>query len=315
MPDSLQLRVLGGATERLNSEPLGPAELRGHVVVVDFWTLTCINWLRTAPYIRGWARAYRDDGLIVIGVHTPEFSFEHQIELVRHAIDAHDLDYPVVLDNDFEIWTGFDNHYWPALYFLDTEGGVSDFHFGEGHYSQSERVIQKLLGVDRNLVSVEGLGVEAEADWQHLRTPETYLGYGRGERLASTGGAVVDERHRYEIPSRLHTNRWALAGDWTIESEKVRLDSPDGSVAFRFHARDAHMVLSSVTPDPIPFNVFLDGEQPGPSHGEDIDEDGHGMLAEGRLYQLVRQHDTVRKRTLEITFEQAGVEAYEFTFG
>jgi len=312
---SAHLRVLGGATEWLNSEPLGPAELRGHVVLVDFWTLTCINWLRTAPFVRAWSGTYRDDGLIVVGVHTPEFSFEHQIELVRRAIDAYHIDHPVVLDNDYEIWNAFDNHYWPALYFLDADGNVRDSHFGEGHYPQSERLIQKLLGVDRDLVSVEGLGVEADADWQHLRTPETYLGYGRGERLASIGGVALDETNVYEIPHRLHTNRWALAGKWTIGPEDVMLDAPNGTVAFRFQARDAHMVLSSARPDPIPFSVLLDGEAPGLSHGEDIDEDGNGVLAEGRLYQLVRQHDMVRKRTLEVTFAEAGVEAYAFTFG
>jgi thiol-disulfide isomerase/thioredoxin len=312
---SAQLRVLGGATEWLSSEPLGPAELRGHVVLVDFWTLTCINWLRTAPFVRAWSGTYRDDGLIVVGVHTPEFSFEHQIELVRRAIDAYHIDHPVVLDNDYEIWNAFDNHYWPALYFLDADGNVRDSHFGEGHYPQSERLIQKLLGVDRDLVSVEGLGVEADADWQHLRTPETYLGYGRGERLASIGGVSLDETNVYEIPNRLHTNRWALAGKWTIGQENVMLDAPNGTIAFRFQARDAHMVLSSASPDPIPFTVLLDGEAPGPSHGEDIDEDGNGVLAEGRLYQLVRQHDVVRKRTLEITFRDQGAEAYAFTFG
>ena len=315
MPDSPLLHLLGGTTGWLDSEPLGPAELRGHVVLVDFWTLTCINWLRTVPYVRAWSRAYRDDGLIVVGVHTPEFSFEHRAELVRCAIDARDLDHPVVLDNDYEIWNGFDNHYWPALYFLDTEGIVRDFHFGEGRYRKSERSIQKLLGIDRDVVSVEGLGVEAEADWQHLRTPETYLGHQRGERLASLQGVGLDEPHGYEIPDRLHTNRWALGGEWTIAPEKVVLEAPDGTVAFRFRARDAHLVLSSETSAPIPFQVLLDGEAPGPSHGEDVDEAGNGVLAEGRLYQLVRQSDRVRERTLEITFRDAGAEAYAFTFG
>ncbi len=315
MPDAHHLRVLGGATEWLNSEPLGPAELRGHVVLVDFWTLTCINWLRTAPYVRAWSRRYRDDGLIVVGAHTPEFSFEHEAELVRHAIDARAIDHPVVQDNDYRIWTGFDNHYWPALYFLDVDGNLRDSHFGEGRYPQSERVIQKLLNVDRDLVSVEGLGVEAEADWQHLRTPETYLGYGRGDRLASTAGVARDETRTYEIPRRLRTNRWALSGEWSIESEKVVLAAPDGRIVFRFNARDAHLVLASARPDPIPFRALLDGEPPGLAHGEDVDGDGNGVLAEGRLYQLVRQHDAVRERTLEITFGEPGAEAYAFTFG
>ena len=194
---------LGGATEWLNSEPLGPAELRGHVVLVDFWTLTCINWLRTEPYVRAWSQAYRDDGLVVIGVHTPEFSFEHEIDRVRQATKERGIDYPVAVDNDYAIWSAFDNHYWPALYFVDADGIIRDHHFGEGRYEQSERVIQRLLGVERELVSVEGLGVEAEADWDHLRTPETYLGYERSEHFASPGGAAFDERRAYELPERL----------------------------------------------------------------------------------------------------------------
>ena len=292
---------LGGATEWLNSEPLGPADLRGHVVLVDFWTLTCINWLRTEPYVRAWSQAYRDDGLVVIGVHTPEFSFEHEIELVRQASRERNIDYPVVVDNHYEIWSAFANHYWPALYFVDADGIIRDHHFGEGRYEQSERVIQRLLGVARELVSVEGLGVEAEADWDHLRTPETYLGHARGERFAS--------------PDRLPLNHWALAGEWTIGRENVVLDQPGGSIAYRFHARDAHLVLSRQAREPIPFRVLLDGEAPGPSHGVDVDEDGNGVLRDGRLYQLVREQDAVRERTLEIMFLEPGAEAYAFTFG
>src|SRR5687767_6066594 len=295
-----------GATEWVGSEPLGPAELRGHVVLVNFWTLTCINWLRQEPYVRAWSQAYRDDGLIVIGVRTPEFSFERDIDLVSRAIEERAIDYPVAIDNDFEVWSAFDNHYWQALYFVDADGVIRDEHFGEGRYEQSERVIQRLLGVERELVSVEGLGVEAEADWQHLRTPETYLGYGRGDRLASTAGVARDETRTYEIPRRLRTNRWALSGEWSIESEKVVLGAPDGRIDFRFNARDAHLVLASARPDPIPFRALLDGEPPGLAHGEDVDGDGNGVLAEGRLYQLVRQHDAVRERTLEITFGEPG---------
>jgi thiol-disulfide isomerase/thioredoxin len=197
---------LDGATAWLNSEPLEPAKLLGHVVLVDFWTLTCINWLRTEPYIRAWSRAYRDDGLVVIGVHTPEFSFEHELDLVRQATRARGIDYPVAVDNDYAIWSAFDNHYWPALYFVDSDGIIGDQHFGEGRYEQSERVIQQLLGIQRELVSVEGVGVEAEADWDHLRTPETYLGYGRGDQFASPDGATFDERRAYELPEQLHLN-------------------------------------------------------------------------------------------------------------
>ncbi|WP_319459561.1 redoxin domain-containing protein [Micromonospora sp. RTP1Z1] len=313
--ERLHMPSLGGATEWLNSEPLGPAELRGNVVLVNFWTLTCINWLRQEPYVRAWSQAYRNDGLVVIGVHTPEFSFEHEINRVRQATTARGIDYPVAVDNDYGVWSAFDNHYWPALYFVDGDGIIRDHHFGEGRYEQSERVIQRLLGVERELVPVEGLGVEAEADWDHLRTPETYLGYRRSEHFASPDGAAFDERHAYELPESLRVNHWALAGEWTIGSENVVLDQAGGSIAYRFHARDAHLVLSPGPRESIPFRVLLDGEAPGPSHGVDVDENGDGLLREGSLYQLVRQHDAVRERTLELTFLEPGAEAYVFTFG
>jgi thiol-disulfide isomerase/thioredoxin len=313
--ERLHMPSLGGATEWLNSEPLGPAELRGHVVLVNFWTFTCINWLRQEPYVRAWSQAYRNDGLVVIGVHTPEFSFEHEIDRVRQATKERGIDYPVVVDNDYAIWSAFDNHYWPALYFVDADGIIRDHHFGEGRYELSERAIQQLLGVERELVSVDGLGVEAEADWDHLRTPETYLGYERSEHFASPDGAAFDERRSYELPERLRFNHWALAGEWTIGPENVVLDQAGGSIAYRFHARDAHLVLSPGERESIPFGVFLDGEAPGASHGVDVDEDGNGSLREGRLYQLVREHDAVRERTLEITFLELGAEAYAFTFG
>jgi len=306
---------LDGATAWLNSEPLDPEGLRGQVVVADFWTLTCINWLRTEPYVRAWSQAYRDDGLVVIGVHTPEFSFEHDIDLVRQANQERGIDYPVAQDNDYAVWDAFANNYWPALYFIDREGIIRDHHFGEGRYEQSERVIQRLLGVERDPVSVEGVGVEAEADWDHLRTPETYLGYGRGESFASPGGVAYDERRTYELPERLRANQWALAGEWTIGSEKVALDHAGGSIAYRFHARDAHLVLRAAAQAPIGFRVLLDGEAPGPAHGVDVDEGGNGVLGEGRLYQLVREPDTVGERTLEISFLEPGAEAYVFTFG
>ena len=219
----------------------------------------------------------------------------------------------MAVDNDYEIWNAFANHYWPALYFIDTSGQIRDHHFGEGRYEQSERVIQQLLGVDRDLLFVEGLGVEAEADWDHLRTPETYLGYGRSERFSSSRG--IGERRAYEVPKRLHVNHWALAGEWTIGQENVVLQQAEGSIAYRFHARDAHLVVSPGAQAPIPFRVLLDGEAPGPSHGADIDGDGNGMLHDARLYHLVRQQDTVRQRTVDITFLRAGAEAYAFTFG
>jgi thiol-disulfide isomerase/thioredoxin len=287
---------LDGATAWLNSEPLSPAELRGRVVLVNFWTWTCINWLRQEPYVRAWSQAYRDDGLVVIGVHTPEFSFEHEIDGVRRAIEERDIDYPVAVDNDYAIWSAFDNHFWPALYFVDKDGRVRDQHFGEGRYEESERVIQRLLDIERDLVSVEGTGVEAEADWDHLLTPETYLGHARA------GGVRSPEEP-------------ALAGEWSVEAEKVVLEQAGGSIAYRFHARDANVVLASGVGNPIPFRVLLDGEAPGASHGVDVDEDGNGVLADGRLYQLVRADDAVQERTLEITFLEPGAEAYVFTFG
>jgi thiol-disulfide isomerase/thioredoxin len=313
--ERLRMPSLGGATEWLNSEPLVPAELRGHVVVVNFWTLTCINWLRQEPYVRAWSQAYRDDGLAVIGVHTPEFTFEHEVEGVRKATKERGIDYPVAVDNDYAVWNEFDNHYWPALYFVDTDGRIRDHHFGEGRYEQSEREIQRLLGIERELLSVGGVGVEAEADWDNLRTPETYLGYGRGERFASPERGERGERHVYRLPERLGLNQWALSGEWRIGSENVVLGEAGGTIAFRYHARDAHLVLSPGDGGPIPFRVLLDGDSPGPSHGVDVDEEGNGMLEDGRLYQLLREDGSVRERTLEIRFLDPGAEAYAFTFG
>jgi thiol-disulfide isomerase/thioredoxin len=289
----LHMPPFSGASEWIGSEPLTPEALRGMVVLVDFWTLTCINWLRTEPYIRAWSRAYRDDGLVVIGIHTPEFSFEHDIDLIRHHVAEREIEYPVAVDNDYAIWTAFDNHYWPAEYFVDREGVIRDSHFGEGRYEQSERRIQDLLGIERDLVSVEGVGDEAEADWDHLGTPETYLGSLRGD----------------------FSDDWSLSGDWAPEREAVVLRQAGGSISFRFHARDAHLVMSPGASGPIPFRVTLDGEALGPSHGVHTDEDGNGVLEDGRMYQLIRQQGEVRNRTLEITFEQPGAEAYCFTFG
>jgi thiol-disulfide isomerase/thioredoxin len=298
-----QLPPLDGAVEWIGTEPIRSTDLLGHVVLVNFWTLTCINWLRTAPYVRAWARAYRDDGLVVVGVHTPEFSFEHDVDRVRRATARRALDFPVAVDSDYRIWTAFDNHYWPALYFADARGIVRDHHFGEGRYVWSERLLQKLLGVERELVTVVGEGDEAEADWNRLRTGETYLGSWRGERRAD------------EPPERLRHGQWALRGAWTVGGECAVLDEPGGSVAIRFHARDAHLVLSPGGSGPIRFRVLLDGAPPGPSHGADVAEDGLGVLDDGRMYQLIRVHDGVRERTVEVTFLDAGAEAYAFTFG
>jgi thiol-disulfide isomerase/thioredoxin len=297
----LHMPPLDGATAWLNSEPLDPEGLRGNVVLVDFWTLTCINWLRTEPWVRAWSRAYRDDGLVVIGVHTPEFGFEHDLDLVRRATQERGIDHPVAVDNSYRVWRAFDNHYWPALYFVDRDGVIRDSHFGEGRYEQSERRLQRLLGIDRPLVAVEGEGVEAAADWDQLRTPETYLGAERGGRP--------------DAPGDLPLGHWTLTGRWTTEPEDVRLDEPGGSISFRFSARDAHLVLSSAGPGPIPFQVLLDGEVPGRSHGVDVDDQGNGVLDGGRLYQLVRQAGEVRERTLTVTFADAGARAHVFTFG
>ena len=301
--ERLHMPLLNGATAWINSEPLDPAGLQGRVVVVDFWTLTCINWLRQEPYVRAWSRAYRDDGLVVIGVHTPEFSFEHDAELVRRATKQRDIDYPVAVDSDYGVWTAFANNYWPALYFIDKDGVIRDQHFGEGRYEESERLIQRLLGVERELTDVKGVGAEAEADWDNLRTPESYLGYARSEQFG-----VPDH-------GALGLNQWRLEGEWTTDRENVVADAAGASILFRFHARDAHLVLTPGEHASIPFRVTLDGEPPGDSHGDDVDEDGNGLLAEGRLYQLVRQTGPIRDRTLEIAFLEPGAEAYVFTFG
>jgi thiol-disulfide isomerase/thioredoxin len=313
--ERVRMPSFAGATEWLNTEPLGSAELRGRVVLVDFWTWTCINWLRQEPYVRAWAQAYRDDGLIIVGVHTPEFAFEHEIDGVQRAVDVRAIDYAVAVDNDYEIWNAFANRAWPALYFVDRDGNVVDRYYGEGRYEKSERLIQKLLGIDRSLGSVEGIGDEAEADWDNLGTPETYLGYWRSAHFSSAGGAAYDQRRAYEIPESLRLNHWALAGDWTIAAENVVLHRAGGTIAFRFHARDAHLVLDRGSREPIPFRVLLDGHAPGGDHGVDIDEAGNGTLRDGRMYQLVRQRDVADDRTLEITFLEPDAAAYSFTFG
>jgi thiol-disulfide isomerase/thioredoxin len=294
---------LDGAAAWLNSKPLGTDDLRGHVVVVNFWTLTCINWLRTEPYVRAWSQAYRDDGLIMVGAHTPEFTFEHELRHVQRAVAEREIDYPVALDNGYRIWRAFDNHYWPALYFIDTDGMIRDQHFGEGRYEQSEREIQKLLGVERELVDVVGVGPEAEADWDDLRSPETYLGSYRSERFAD------------EPTERLRLNEWSIDGNWSIGREKVVAGETGATLAFRFHARDAHLVLAHNDEDPIRFLVTLDGEAPGDSHGVDVDEQGNGMLDASRMYQLIRQSGEIHDRTVGITFLDPGAEAYVFTFG
>jgi thiol-disulfide isomerase/thioredoxin len=297
-----------GATGWLNSSPLTPDGLRGKVVLVDFWTYTCINWLRTLGYARAWHEKYEDQGLVVVGVHTPEFPFEQDADNVRWAAKDMRVEYPIALDPDYAVWRAFDNNYWPAVYIADAEGRIRHNHFGEGGYEECEMVIQRLLreagrdGIGDDLVSVADEGFEAQADWTSLRSPETYLGYRQAQNFAD--GA----------PDRLELNQWALSGDWTVEPGASVLNAADGRIRFRFHARDVHLVLRA-RETAVPFRVLLDGEPPGGAHGLDVDEDGYGTLVQPRLYQLIRQPGSLTDRTFEITFDAPGVEAYAFTFG
>jgi thiol-disulfide isomerase/thioredoxin len=301
---------------------LTPAGLRGKVVLVEFWTYTCVNWLRTLPYVRAWAEKYKEQGLVVIGVHAPEFSFEHNLDNVRRAAQELRVDYPVAIDNDFAIWRAFNNHYWPALYVIDAQGQIRHHQFGEGAYEQAERVMQQLLteagasGLDRDVVTVDAQGVEVAADWDSLRSPETYVGYGRSENFASPGGAVWDERSIYAAPAQLRLNQWALTGDWTMQQEALGLNTANGRIAYRFHARDLHLVMGpAARGTAVPFRVRIDGQPPGAAHGSDIDEQGNGTVSAPRLYQLIRQPQPIAERQFEIEFLDAGVEAFCFTFG
>jgi len=316
LPIEGELASLDGATGWLNSQPLSTESLRGKVVLVDFWTYTCINWLRTLSYIRAWAETYEQHVLVVIGVHTPEFPFEEDVDNVREAVKEMAVEYPVALDSDYGIWRAFDNHYWPAAYVADAEGRIRHHRFGEGGYDELERIIQRLLGVDGDLVSVSPHGFEAQADWANLGSPETYLGYEQAQNFASPAGASPGEGHSYVAPDRLKLNHWALAGDWTLEKRASVLNQADGRISLRFHARDVHLVMGPPERGTsVPFRVLLDGDTPGSAHGVDIDEDGHGAVAQQRLHQLIRQEGPIDDRTFEITFLAPGVEAYAFTFG
>jgi thiol-disulfide isomerase/thioredoxin len=313
---------LDGATAWLNSPPLTTDELRGKVVLVDFWTYTCINWLRTLPYVRAWAEKYRNHGLVVIGVHTPEFAFEHDVENVRRAVKDMRVAYPVAIDNEYAVWSAFNNHYWPALYFVDAQGRIRHHQFGEGDYEEAEQTIQQLLAeagsesVGQDLVSVDARGPEVAADWDHLASGETYVGYERAESFASPGDAVQGERHVYSVPGRLSRNEWALAGEWTVERGFAALNTANGRIAYRFHARDLHLVMGPSTHGTaVRFRVFLDGQAPGAAHGSDVDEQGAGVVSEQRLYQLIRQTSPIADRQFEIEFLDAGVQAFAFTFG
>jgi thiol-disulfide isomerase/thioredoxin len=317
-----ELPSLGSATAWLNSPPLTASSLRGKVVVIDFWTYTCINWLRSLPYVRAWAEKYQDHGVVVIGVHTPEFAFEHDIENVRRAAQDMRVSYPIAIDNDYAIWRAFTNHYWPALYIVDAQGHLRYHHFGEGEYEQSELILQHVLaeagigGIAHELVTVDASGAEAAADWGSLRSAETYVGYERTENFASPGGAVLDKRRVYIAPVRLRLNHWALAGDWTVEKQATVLNKANGRIAYRFHARDFHLVMGPADRGTsVRFRVLIDGRTPGAAHGIDVDDQGNGTVTQQRLYQLIRQPGHIADRQFEIEFLDAGVEAFAFTFG
>lgn len=316
------LPPFAGATQWLNSSPLTPTGLLGKVVLVNFWTYTCINWLRTLPYIRAWAEKYKGQGLVVIGVHTPEFPFEHNIDNVRQAMKNMQVVYPVVVDNGYAIWSAFNNHFWPALYFVDGQGRIRYHQFGEGEYEMAERVLQQLLietgasNVRGELVSVEPRGVEAAADWENVESPETYLGYERTMSFASPDGIVLGRRHSYEDPVYLSLNQWALSGAWTVEERGAILNEANGKIIYRFHARDLNLVMGPVMRGmPVQFRIRIDRQPLGAAHGTDVDAEGNGTAADQRLYQLIRQPRPITDRQFEIEFLSPGIEALSFTFG
>ncbi|MEN5366788.1 cytochrome c biogenesis protein DipZ [Stenotrophomonas sp. TWI273] len=323
LPVEGTLPSLAGATGWLNSPPLDAQALRGKVVLVDFWTYSCINCLRAMPYVREWAERYRDHGLVVIGVHAPEFAFERNLANVQRAVKDLKVTYPVAIDNDFAIWRGFNNKYWPAHYFIDAQGRIRAHHFGEGNYAQSEQIIRQLLREAGNTLPGDDApvamtldGVARQADMDNLKSPETYLGHARAENFASPGGQRQDQPADYTVPATLQHNQWALAGRWTVGNEDARLETRGGRVAFRFHARDLHLVLApGEDGKPVRFRVRIDGQAPGAAAGGDISADGDGRVDENRLYQLIRQSGAVQERTFEIEFLDPGVRAYAFTFG
>ena len=316
------LPSLGSATEWLNSQPLTASSLPGRIVLIQFWTYTCINWLRTLPYVRAWAEKYKDQGLVVIGVHAPEFEFEKNKNNVRRAVKDLRVDYPVAVDNEHVIWRAFRNQYWPALYFIDAQGRVRHHQFGEGNYEQAEMIIQQLLaeagdgGARREPVSVQGRGIEAPADWNSLKSPENYVGLERTQNFASPGGAMLDKPRLYVFPARLRLNDWALSGDWTVKNQEAVLNKPNGVIAYRFQARDLHLVMGPATPGTsVRFRVLIDGQPPGAAHGLDVDEQGVGTVSAQSLHQLIRQTGPIADRQFEIEFLDPGVEAFCFTFG
>ena len=322
LPIEGDLPLFDGATGWINSKALTRNDLRGKVVLVEFWTYTCINWLRTAPYVRAWAEKYKDKGLVVIGVHTPEFEFEKNVDNVRRESANQKVDYPIAIDSDYTIWSAFKNRYWPALYFVDAEGRIRHHQFGEGDYERSERVIQQLLADTQNgdvradLVSVTGQGLETAADLKELGSPENYLGYARTVNFASPGGIELDKIHTYEMPTKFMLNEWALAGGWKVSMTAAISEAPNARIGYRFHARDLHLVMSTSTSGtPVRFRVTIDGQPPGSDHGLDVDERGNGVVTHPRLYQLIRQTRPITDRQFEIEFLDAGVEVHAFTFG
>jgi thiol-disulfide isomerase/thioredoxin len=322
LPVEGQLHSFDSATGWLNSGPLTPDSLRGKVVLVDFWTYTCINWLRTLPYIRAWSEKYKDQGLVVIGVHTPEFEFEHNFDNVRREAQDLRVDFPIATDNDYGIWRAFDNHYWPALYIIDAQGQIRHHEFGEGNYDESEKIIQQLLtdagnkDISDELVTVHASGLEVAADWSNLQSGENYVGYERTENFASPDGSVVDESYVYAAPGHLALNHWALVGDWTVKRPYISLNKANGSIDYNFHARDLHLVMGPAkSGTSVRFRVLIDGKAPDAAHGGDVDAQGNGTVSEQRLYQLIRQPYPIVDRQFEIEFLDPGVEAYSFTFG
>jgi len=322
LPVEGRLASFDGATGWLNSEPLTPEGLRGRVVVVDFWTYTCVNWLRTLPYVRAWAVKYADAGLRVVGVHTPEFGFERNIDNVVAQSRALGVEYPIAVDSDYAVWSAFANHYWPAVYIADVDGQIRYHHFGEGEYSMTEMVIQQLLmdagvdDIDQDLVAVEPRGLEVAADWRTLQSPETYLGYGQSTGFAQDDVAYLDVPHAYTTPGRLPLNDWALSGTWTVARHAAVSNEPSGRIAFQFHARDLNLVMGPASRGAsIPFRVFLDGQLAEDAHGSDVAFDGSGTLTDQRTYQLIRQPGRIEDRLFEMEFLDAGAEAYCFTFG
>jgi thiol-disulfide isomerase/thioredoxin len=322
LPVEGHLPSFAGATGWLNSEPLTPEGLRGRVVLVDFLTYTCINWLRTAPYVKAWQAKYRDLGLTVIGVHTPEFGFEQNVDNVVAQLRSFGVEYPIAVDSNYGVWEAFANHFWPAIYIADAEGQIRYHHFGEGEYAMTEMVVQQLLleagaeGVDPDLAHVEPQGFEVAADWGTLRSPETYLGYGRSAGFASPEHARLNEPRTYPEPSRLGLNAWAPSGSWTLAQHAAVAGEPGARISFQFQARDVNLVMGpALRGTNVPFRVRLDGAAPGDAHGFDVDEAGNGTLAEQRLHQLIRQPGSIPERLVEIEFLAAGAEAYCFTFG